>query len=134
MINFLKNRRKDFLFFVLFTCLFLGPSLAAAQGLVPCEGTNCTICHLWELADNVINFVLFRIIVPLAAILIAIAGVIYIISAGSDDKVKQAKQIMTNVVIGLFISFAAWLIIDTLIQTLAAGDFSAAWNEFPGCR
>jgi len=103
--------------------------------LVPCgeEGNPCKLCHLWQLGDKIIDFLIFDISIPLGSLLFLIAGVILLTSGGNENRVTLAKDIFINTTTGLIIVFVAWLIVDTLFNTLAAGEFSAAWNKFPDC-
>jgi hypothetical protein len=112
------------------------------EPIVPCgrEGQpDCTLCHLWHLASNIINFISFNLAIPAAVLLFVAAGVIFLISGGSEEKVTLAKSIFTNTVIGLVIIFCSWMLIDTLIKTIANPGFTEAgevvwfWNEFPSC-
>ena len=109
--------------------------------IVPCgrEGQpDCTLCHLWRLASNIINFLSFNLAIPMAVLLFVAAGVIFLISSGSEEKVALARNIFTNTVIGLVIIFCSWLLIDTLVKSLAnpgtqPGIIIWSWNQFPSC-
>jgi len=104
--------------------------------IVPCgsEGqSSCTLCHLWNLASNVINFISFNLAIPIATLLFVVAGIIFLTSAGSEQKIGLAKSIFVNTVIGLLIIFCSWLLIDTLLKTIATGAINGAWNQFPVC-
>jgi len=119
---FIKNQSIFIsIFSLLFiVVLFLLPYLAFAShegGLVPCHGLECGFCDLITLAMNIINW-LFIISIPLAAIAFAIAGVIYLTSAGNPGKVAQAHDIFWWVFWGLIIALAAWLIINALAGSL----------------
>ena len=112
------------------------------ETIVPCgrEGTpDCNLCHLWHLASNIINFLTFNLAIPAAVLLFVAAGVIFLISGGSQERVSLAKSIFTNTIIGLVIIFCSWMLIDTLVKTIANPGFTEAgevvwfWNEFPGC-
>lgn len=100
--------------------------------IVPCTD-DCTLCDLWHLASNIINFLSFNLAIPLATLLFVAAGVIFLTSGGSEEKVGLAKSIFTNTVIGLLIIFTSWLLIDTLFKSIAIGAFSGSWNVFPSC-
>lgn len=113
---------------------------SALAGLVPC-GTSenpdsCTLCDLWHLASNIVHFLIFYVAIPLAILAFVIAGVIYMTSAGSDTRVSLAHKIFRNAVIGVVIIFCAWLIVDTLIKTIAVNfnDVVWSWNSFPSCK
>lgn len=104
--------------------------------LVPCGRTGmpeCNLCHLWNLGSNIINFIVFNLSIPIATLLFVVAGFIFLISGGNEKRVDLAKTIFTNVVIGLVIIFCSWLLIDTLLKTIASSEFSGAWNKFPTC-
>ena len=106
--------------------------------IVPC-GTEanpkpCNLCHLWHLASNIINFISFNLAIPAAVLLFVAAGVIFLISGGSQEKVSLAKSIFTNTIIGLVIIFCSWMLIDTLLKTLVdTSVVTWSWNEFPSC-
>ena len=88
-------------------------------GLVPaCPSTGCGFDQLMTLINNVITFLLFTVATPLAAIIIAYAGWLYLSSGGNSSDVTRAKKILMNVVIGYVIGLAAWLIVKTIITSL----------------
>jgi len=136
----MKKYRKILIGSLLLFGLF-GANLVTAAGfvtdpIVPCGGEtqpDCTLCHLWHLASNIINFLSFNLAIPLATLLFVAAGIMFLISGGSEEKVALARSIFTNTVIGLVIIFTSWLLIDTLLKTIAIGAFSGAWNVFPTC-
>jgi len=88
-------------------------------GLVPdCPIEGCGFNQLMTLINNVITFLLFTVATPLAAIIIAYAGWLYLSSGGNSSDVTKAKKILMNVVIGYVIGLAAWLIVKTIITSL----------------
>ena len=106
--------------------------------IVPCTD-DCTLCDLWHLASNIINFLSFNLAIPMAILLFVAAGVIFLISGGSEEKVALARSIFTNTVIGLVIIFCSWMLIDTLIKSIGGSGMTEEaiiiyfWNEFPTC-
>jgi len=100
--------------------------------IVPCTN-DCKLCDIWHLASNIINFISFNLAIPAATLLFVAAGVMFLISGGNQEKVTSARSIFTNTVIGLVIVFCSWMLIDTLLKTIAIGAFSGAWNIFPVC-
>lgn len=124
----------------LITFIFLvglvGINSAWAAPIVPCgtAGNLCKLCHLWLLASNVINFIAFTLAIPIAILSFVAAGVLFLISGGNENRVALAKSIFTNTIIGIVIIFLAWLIVDTLIKSIAgSGGVIGAWNSFPAC-
>jgi len=85
----------------------------------------CDIKFLFMLIDNIINFLLFSVALPLAAIAFAYAGFILLTAAGDPGKLTTAKAIFKNVLIGLVIALAAWIIVKAILLGLGvSSDFS----------
>ncbi len=104
---------------VAFFILIISPYLSFAQGLVPCgnEGQRqCTYKDLFTLADKVINFLLFKIAIPLAVLMVIWGGINILTSAGNEGKVKRGREIITGTFVGIAIAFGAWLIVETIIK------------------
>ncbi len=92
---------------------------SSGSTLVPaCPAGGCGFDELMKLINKVINFLLFTIAMPLAAIIFAYAGFLLITAGGDPAKVTQAKAIIKNLLIGFVIALAAWLIINTILSTL----------------
>lgn len=121
----------------------IGCSIGASAwaALVPCgrEGTpDCKLCHLWQLFSNLINFLLIDIVIPAAVLLFVVSGVVFLTAGGNMKRVDLAKIIINRAIWGLVIIFLSWLIIDTIMKTLAGSSAAfhiiGAWNKFPGCK
>jgi hypothetical protein len=54
----------------------------------------------------------------LAAIMLMAGGLIWLTSAGSSDKITQAKNLMSGSVIGLVILFGSWMLLRTINPAL----------------
>jgi hypothetical protein len=106
------------------------------QGIVPCGGPTdpCTICHLIIGISNLVNFGK-NILVTLTIVGIFIAGIMYIVSAGSEKMITQAKAFFTASLVGFAITLAAWLIVNVTIFWIAnanpdLGVGVSSWNTF----
>lgn len=128
---------KKILIHLLVLILLLAPSLAFAQtdngGLIPCgrsiDGvvtTPCTFKHVMILINTLINFVLVKLSIPLAAILFVYAGISLITSGSAEGKTK-AKNIFLNTVIGLVLAAGSWLIVNTILTILG---YNGDWIGF----
>jgi len=105
----------------------------AAEGFVPCGGPGedpCTACDLLSLISNLANFVASRFAPIVGALLFVYGGIMMIVSVGDPGKFAKAKGIFWNTIIGLAIIYGAWLITNSLMQTLAgSSNFSDKWYE-----
>jgi hypothetical protein len=65
-----------------------------------------------------------------------VAGVYFIFSQGNPASVQKAKDIIKAVVIGLFVVFTAWLLINlffTYINVLSWTGLSNGWFKYEAC-
>ena len=127
------NRRQ--VLTVLMTLFFVTPSLAMAAGLTSIVPSDCTgdggcqsICDLAQLAQNVLNDGIY-LAVFLSAVLFAWAGWKHMSAGGDSHQISEANKVFSAVFIGLIIILSAWLIVDTLMRTIAGQPAGLPWNE-----
>lgn len=111
----------------------LFPVSIAWAGLVPCgqPGNPCTVCHIFQLIDNIFDFFVV-LSFPLAGLMIAWGAVLILSSGGAEARVRSGKDAIKAAVIGVAIVLLAWLIVDTIIVNLAlGGGFLFPWNNIP---
>lgn len=124
-----------FKFLIAFTLIGLPLFVCAAQvvlPLVPCGQTGqdpCTLPCFFVMIDRIINFLLFAIAMPLSVTALMVAGIMLIFSS-SENSLKQGKDIFKFTVIGLFIAFGAWLLIDLILGNLLSTGYKP-WDNFP---
>ena len=106
-----------FLGMIMVSVLLPETVLAQAGGLVPCSGPDCTTAHVSTFANGLINF-LISMLGVIAVIALVFAGFKMVMSQGNEAEWGKAKEMFTNVVIGIIIILAAWLIVDTLLKGL----------------
>jgi len=123
MKTFLKNL-SSFIFIV--SLLSIIPA-AQAAGLVPCNGPDCTVCHVFKLVVNITEFLFKQVALPLAGLMFLVGGIIMMLSAGSEARYKKGKDILINTLIGLDIVLAAFAIVNTLIMFFADGTIANGW-------
>lgn len=121
--------RSIYIFFVL--PILLSFPLLAFAALIPCGGENrpCTLSCFFVLVDNIINFLLFNIAIPLTATALMVAG-IHFVAGGSEQAITKGRAIFKFTMIGIFLAFGAWLIIDLILGNLLQSGY-LPWNEFP---
>jgi len=120
--------KNKFSFLTLLASLIfiLLPAVAFGQGLVPCgnEGQNpCDFDYFLILIQSVINFLMFSVASPLAALMFAYAGFKLMTSGGNETAKEDAKKILSSVLFGLFIALSAWLVIRLIVGALLDPDY-----------
>jgi hypothetical protein len=141
---FRKALRSFLLIFVIFIVLSLLSPFASAQeeptgGLVPSscqEGCPCNICDLYTLALNIINFMLYGIAIPVAAVGFLFGGFTLLTSGGSPERLKRGRSAITTSIMGIALAFSAWAIFNVILSTIGFGIGTAgtAWFDPPTCE
>ncbi len=100
---------------------------SAYKSLVRCKTVDkCTWVELQETLNRVKNYG-FQLVVVMSVFFIVYAGGLYLTSMGNSGKIEQAKNIISNVVIGFFLASAGWLIVSAILKTLEVNsDFAPA--------
>ena len=111
---------KKIVSIIFLSLLFFSFTASAYAGLVPCglsqddleqpgdQTVPCKLCHFFVMIDTWIEGLLIMVVPPLAALMIAIGGVMYIISKGNPEMLGRAKKLFTAVVFGLLIIYGAF--------------------------
>jgi C1A family cysteine protease len=124
------------LFFLLFPLISFsqGPcEIVHREGIVPCRLTECTLCDFFVMLDRIVNYILFCLIPPLAIFMIVLAGLLYVGAVfeflpGGFETVSRAKRIFFSVLIGLFIAYCAWLIINLFLLAIGYRNRNNWWQ------
>jgi len=109
---------RKYLALTLSIMLLTVPFIASAQGIVPdCAGSDCDWGDLITLGQNILNLIV-TIAVIASAVMFAYAGWLFFSDTGNASNVEKGKKVFGAVVIGLVIVLVAWLVVDTILQTL----------------
>jgi len=99
----MKNKIKAIVYSISSVVLTL-PVLANAQFAAP-AGTNLPQSSIMGIVSNVMNWLL--IIVGIIGVIgFAIAGILYLTSAGDEDRMGKAKNAMLYSIIGVIVALA----------------------------
>lgn len=125
----MKNKKNFLLLIASFFTIFLmsQPVLAsivpgASQQSSEYKKGDYELNDVLMVGIQITKFIL-GIVGSLALLFFVYGGVMFLISAGSSDKVQQAKTIIVNAVIGLIIVFTSYIIIE-----FAMGALGVTWR------
>ena len=98
-------------------------------GLVEENGIKaCTFCDIFVMFQGWYNGMMTVVLPTLAAFMIVIAGVSYMLSQGQPEKLLAVRKIFTSIAIGLFIAYAAWIIIELFLMTIGVVGWTGLAN------
>ena len=92
----------------------------------------CTFCHIFELANNIIVY-LMTCLTPIISGIMLILGGFYIMIAGVDPgKMEQGKKIITAAIVGLIVIFVSWVLLNTFLSSIGIAEWTGLgnWWEF----
>jgi hypothetical protein len=125
----MMNKFFKFTIFILILVIFVAPvlSMAAydpAKGIVPCTN-NCDFNQFMTLINNVINFMIFYLALPIAGIMFAYAGFLMVTAGEEASSARtQAKGIFSNALMGLCIALLSWVIVHSILEVMG---YSGSW-------
>jgi Type IV secretion system pilin len=112
---------------LLFSAVFILPHIALAQSgssLVPCTD-SCDFNSFLTLINNLINFMITTLFIPIVVLLFMYAGFKYITAQGNPAKKANLKKMVGNIVIGMILVLCSWLIVKTVLSILLREDAGA---------
>lgn len=110
--------------------LFFAGDTALAAGLVPCEGEGCSTCHIVQVANSMVKWLIVAM-ASIGGLVLMYAGVKMVTAGGNMGAIESAKDMMINMIIGYLILLSAWLVIDTVMKGLVGNTLPGygPWNE-----
>jgi len=105
MIAFLKNS-----FYVLGVAVLSFPALASAQFQTDPGGTDLPNSSIWEIIKALMQWLLYLVAFA-AVIAFVIAGLLYLTSAGNEDRISTAKSAMIAAIIGVLVALLGLIIL-----------------------
>lgn len=122
------------LFLIILIGIIAATQLAMAADFgrfVTCDGPECTVCDLIKLVHNVINW-LIQISFVLAVAMVVYGGyVIMFTGATSPSAVSKGKTIIGGAIAGVAIVLLAWVIVNTVLQSILGVKTPWPWNSIP---
>lgn len=113
-------KSKKIIFFVLLLSLIQIVPVAVSGDIgIPCAKGTANMCgfnDIFVLINNIVKFFLQVVLLPLAIIIIAYVGFLFLTSGGNEEKRSKAKRIFGHLVIGILMVLGAWLIVYTLFR------------------
>ncbi|MFC1663517.1 pilin [Patescibacteria group bacterium] len=104
------------------------------EGLVPCgkmvsvngvdQDVSCQFCHFFVMIDGIIDFILLKIVPPVATLLLIIGGIMFLFSGGDPGKLERGKKILTSTVIGLVIILGSFLVVGSIFKAVGVADIA----------
>lgn len=90
---------------------------SGSGGFVPCSGASCSACDLVKLGNDILAW-LIGLLFVIFAVMVALAGYGLATAGGNPQAKSEAKQKLTNAIVGIIVVLASWLLVDTIMRGL----------------
>lgn len=127
LINFMFKKTLAVILITIFSLIFANLSLAQDSIIDPSSDSNYAtgdyeVNDILNIAIGVTKIIL-GVVGSITLLMFVYGGLMFLISAGSSEKVAKAKSILVAAVIGLLIVFTSYLIIRFVLSALGRDDF-----------
>ncbi len=92
------------------------------QGLIPCDGPECTINHVMILLNNLMNFFFNTLLLPLFVVMVLYLGYSYITAMGKPGQHAKLGSMAMHMFLGLLLMLCSWLIVKIILSVLGYAD------------
>lgn len=125
--------------------------IVAFAGLVPCglsqddasttsinESDPCSLCSLFTLLQQILDFLAWQIAPALAILIVAWGGFLILMSGANPGWKQSGIQAIRTAVIGLLIMFAGWVVVNEVLLYFSKSNqdssgkatiFQSPWNK-----
>lgn len=97
----------------------MGPG-GKCQGTLSEKPLQCQLCHFFVMIDGMIDYLLVKIIPPVAVLMIVIMGVMYYFGGAKPELLSRSKTVIKTIIIGLALIYGAYMIIGIFLSVLGA--------------
>ncbi|MGC9046592.1 MAG: pilin [Minisyncoccia bacterium] len=127
---------NNLIFSIIFLSIIFLPFMAQAiniwNGTGGCNNASsasasCNVCDAIIVTQNIINQILVPLALSGATIMILVGGIMMMTSSGSEERLKKAKGILFNAIIGLVIALVAWVIVNEILHVLVDAPTASWW-------
>jgi len=90
----------------------------------------CTTCHFFVMIDGIIDFVLLKVVPPVATLILIFGGVAFYQAGANPEKLSWAKKFLLGAIIGLIIIYLSWIIVNEVLNAVGVADwvgFGEGW-------
>ncbi len=106
------------------------PGLDPNFSIVPelCQACPCGYVGVLQLIQNLMNAAI-AIGVIAFVIVFAYAGIMFMVNPTNPEMRSKARGMLINVMVGMIIVLAAWLVVDFIMKTLYKDSSYGPWNS-----
>jgi hypothetical protein len=95
---------------------------STGSGLIPCDGPDCDLNSVIQLANTLMTFFFKTLLLPLFVVMIIYLGYSYIAAQGKPGQHAKLGSMAKHMVLGLLLMLLAWAIVRTVLSLIGYHD------------
>ena len=99
-----------------------GGTTTAGEGLIPCDGADCTVNSVMQLLNNLMHFFFTVLLLPIFVVMVMYLGFGYLTAEGNPSQHAKLISMAKNMFLGLLLMLCAWLIVHIILSVLGYTD------------
>lgn len=97
----------------------------ACPTVIEAKANSCQLCHMFVMANNLVSFLVVKIVPILAALMLVVGGVMLFFAGANPSLLGRSKTLVKGVVIGLFLVYGSYILINTFLLILGAAEVNS---------
>ncbi len=98
--------------------------------LLPREANYCQLCHSFVMANNIVNYLVIKIVPILAVLMLVVAGAMLYFGGANPGLLSRSKTLIKGIVIGLVLIYGSYILINTFLLVLGAAEINSVKQIF----
>lgn len=103
------------------TCILEPP----ATKVIEAKENSCQLCHMFVMANNLVSFLVVKIVPILAALMMVVGGVMLYFAGANPSLLGRSKTLVKGVAIGLFLVYGSYILVNTFLLILGAAEINS---------
>lgn len=111
-------------------------NIKTCGGLVPCgrkyddlttplfENCPCRICHFLIMTDRGFDFLIFKLLFPLAFLMIFVGGFTFLTAGENERKIRIGKGIIKITLFSVIVIFSVWIFLNLFFNIIGVAEWT----------
>jgi hypothetical protein len=98
---------------------------SCAGGEIARENNSCQLCHVFVMANNLVSFLVIKVVPILAALMLVVGGIMLFFAGTNPSLLGRSKTLIKGVAIGLLLVYGSYILVNTFLWVLGAADVNS---------
>ena len=76
---------------------------------------HCTFCHIFQMIDSVLDYVLSKLVPAIVVLMVVIGGVMFFFGGAKPEMVQKGKTLIKGILIGIVLIYGSYIIVGEVL-------------------